>query len=443
MPRQPVRYSATGIMLENLLQRRNWRWEEFLQKMGMSFEDFLQWVVVPSNAAPFILTWAGMDRASAVKFMARFFAKMFAEYDMNDPYFRLKKGVTSSFQFSSLAPRFSFLEFCTCLGEDPSLIEDIRNSPVYPKGSEEDCTYYEHHGEIIYDEHRECRCSNLADHYHRTIAKRGISQEDFVRMILNQRYNEYLNPWATTRFILTWASMDRAAAGEFMAHFLTSVVALYEDIPLAIDLLGSGHSSFYSQARAHAAPAVLRDLLPAWFSLDIREALGRFSEDLIQQDRMLVGSIRRCLGYPTGSEVDRMLFPSETVRLRRKVEAEARAEAEKKANEARIQDLEAKRKEEQERAEQSRQAHHIWREQFQQKPLAEQVHLIAVDEMHPVRNFPIEPNTFTAAVLAQLDAGTLEIDDGTLAKLLSRISRQRHKAWKKLASRIDAIRKKI
>jgi hypothetical protein len=77
-------------------------------------------------------------------------------------------------------------------------------------------------------------------------------------------------------------------------------------------------------------------------------------------------------------------------------------------------------------------ARRLFRENVLEKPLLEQIRVLAKDEMYPVTACPINPRIISVKLLK-------ELDEQCLRKLSDRISGRTKKCWKDLASRLVLI----
>jgi len=95
-----------------------------------------------------ILYWAKTDITSVANFLAMFFAKVFRELDVTtcglDKKWRGVRDIPSSFNHSHCSWNLpALLKFCKVLSKNPELINQIKNHPSYPQGSQEDLYIFE------------------------------------------------------------------------------------------------------------------------------------------------------------------------------------------------------------------------------------------------------------------------------------------------------------
>jgi hypothetical protein len=122
----------------------NWRNIKVVQEMPL--EEFLPVVCYQyDKAARFILNWASNNMPSAAEYMARFLTKVFSELNLETHYLKPKHFVETSFGiYRPSVSMVSLRRFCELLNENPVLITQFRNHPLYPLSSQEDNSLFAH-----------------------------------------------------------------------------------------------------------------------------------------------------------------------------------------------------------------------------------------------------------------------------------------------------------
>jgi hypothetical protein len=304
-----------------------------------------------------------------------------------------------------------------------------------------------------------------------------MTPDDFLRMVCDHYYK-------AARFILDWASTDITSVSEFMAAFLAKVFSeldvnsdyLYPKVPDGLNK----NDRFEYLGKLYDYNGSLRHEFRRGKDIGItsfgnsrpsysKEALGRFCE-LLNENPELIKQFRNNPLYPKDSSEDLSFFGDRQTnhyaltrgfnwnapdfidscpvprhlkhryRVKRHNEfrnaENIRLDAEKKLKEEKIQKRYVLSQAKVERRKEESVLRKAEINEFLQKPLIQQVLILACDNTRPVKAFPIDPNMITAEVLE-------ELDNAVLIKLSERIAKQRMKSWKELKQRILSMREDL
>lgn len=240
-----------------------------------------------------------------------------------------------------------------------------------------------------------------------------ISPESLLKMICDSENYHTAFPGD---LILNWARTDITSAVNFVARFLTKVFGELNVTSSCLD------------AKRHDIrdiPTSFGNSRGSWS----QQALAKFCK-ILSRNPELIKQIRNNPSYPQGSEEDLFIFegrPTDAQVAAERWMASQRGQEEKKKQKRITEALAKLEKRKRESAER-----YAARKMFLQKPLTEQVRILALDMTRQVKVFPVDPNVITAEVLVGLD-------QATLSKLSDRISMYWIKPWRGLAQRIELV----
>lgn len=216
--------------------------------------------------------------------------------------------------------------------------------------------------------------------------------------------------------ILYWAKTDLTSVANSVAMFFAKVFK-------ELDVTTSGLDE-----KRHG----IRDI-PSSFNHNHcswnLQALIKFCK-ILSRNQELIKQIRNNPSYPQGSEEDLYIFEGRPTYAQVAAELRREAQREQQEQEKKKRIAEAQAKLEKRMQESAKR--HTERKAFLQKPLIDQIRILALDETRQVKVFPIDPDIISSELLEGLDKAAL-------AKLSERISMHWIKPWRELAQRVDQV----
>ncbi len=240
-----------------------------------------------------------------------------------------------------------------------------------------------------------------------------ITPESLLNMICDGRNYHTAFPGG---LILYWAKTDLTSVANFMAMF-------FEKVFRELDVNTSGLDK-----KRHGIRDIPSSFNHSHYSWNLK-ALVRFCK-ILSRNQELIKQIRNHPSYPQGSQEDLYIFEGRPTdaQVAAKRRRESQREQQEQEKKKRIAEAQAKI----DRRKQESAKRHTERKAFLQKPLIDQVRILALDETRQIKVFPIDPDIISPELLEGLDKAALD-------KLSARISMHWIKPWRELAQRIDQI----
>jgi hypothetical protein len=250
-----------------------------------------------------------------------------------------------------------------------------------------------------------------------------MAAEPFLRVVV-------LDSDTAATFILDWANENSSAAAEFLAQFLAKVrrelITSRSYLPPRPDA-----QTTFLESRPSVSAIALRSFCrllwenPELISLVQKQPAykGAIATPFFLDEGDFFNSLTDSALREAAAREHKYWLAQQAIGTERKrQEAEdrqAKKDARRKAVEPRL--MEARRRS----AEQT-----AFREKFMDRSLQERIRLLAWDESHSIKVFPIEHDKMTLEVLRHVDRETLE-------QLLGRIATRWETYWRRLADRIQ------